>query len=699
MRHVLALIVLVGLVVYCVGCGGSSSPPQTARSNAPPPPPPAPAPAEQKPAEEQPKPEPKPEEPPTAEQPKPEELPPEAKTPEGRSMYNLKKLAEAMKAHHEKNGRFPAATTLGKDEKPLLSWRVQLLPFLSQEALYNEFHRDEPWDSEHNKPLVAKMPEIYKTPGGPEEGKTCYLVAAGMGTVFGQREGISKNLIGDGPDKTIMIVEADADRAVPWTQPQDLQYIPASPAAGLGALRGKAFLAAFADGTVRKLGLDLGQDLLRALFSINGREMVDVAVLDGKPGADGVVRKPSEGMLLQAEQYFAEGEHKRGLMYLMADGVIRGSEEVMNSVGWCPGLKRPILMVRFGLMIQGAQATGAQAVAAAAAGGVNPLQQEAIGFWGQAVGMPMLGKLESRVGEGMFGRWMRPAPRAEVADQPGADGAAAAAAPGHQAARPAGGPGFRRVFNRKDLPAGFAAANLEGRRGAGGGGGGGGGMAPAALPQLGGQEATADDMARARTLGIINLGINNAGGGGAGGAARRAAEKEGVDAMIIAAITAKIGRVRGKQEPQVQSTVTLRAVDVMRSETIWTSKPLSSTAAGPQEQQAAEGQQQTGTPTFARGLLRELFDFVDEQLAVKEMPPLTADVVRQRAAALAEVQYANPLPVLLELRYYEFKKLLTSEELSGFYAKIVGPDEGPRLATGPIEQRKEVVQRWLGGPE
>jgi hypothetical protein len=238
-----------------------------------------------------------------------EELPPEAKTPEGRSQWNLKKLAEAMKAYHEKNGRFPAAATY-KEEKPLLSWRVQLLPFLGAEALYKEFHLDEPWDSDHNRTLLSRIPEIFQTPGGPGEGKTCYLVAAGLGTMFGQREGISKNLIADGPDKTIMIVEADVERAAPWTQPQDLQYIPASPGAGLGAMRGKAFLAVFADGVVHKISTEIGADPLRGLFTYNGREILDLAAIEGKPGEGGApARKPSEGMVAEAEQFFAQGDH------------------------------------------------------------------------------------------------------------------------------------------------------------------------------------------------------------------------------------------------------------------------------------------------------------------------------------------------------------------------------------------------------
>jgi len=211
----------------------------------------------------------------------------------------------------------------------------------------------------------------------------------------------------------------------------------------------------------------------------------------------------------------------------------------------------------------------------------------------------------------------------------------------------------------------------------------------AGLPEIGGAQVGPADVAQAQSVGIVNLGLGEVGPG------RRNAVKEGVDVMIVVGITAKIARVRAK-EAQVQSTITLRVIDTMRNETLWTSKPVSSTAAA-KEQPAADGQVQT--PAFARGLLRELFDFMDENLALVDMPTLTAEVVRERGATLAGAQYVNPLPTLLELRYYEFKKLLKPEENSAFFTKIVGADEGPRLAMGPIEQRKEVVQRWLGRAE
>ena len=37
-----------------------------------------------------------------------------------------------------------------------LSWRVHILPYIEHLALYDEFHLDEPWDSERNKALIAR---------------------------------------------------------------------------------------------------------------------------------------------------------------------------------------------------------------------------------------------------------------------------------------------------------------------------------------------------------------------------------------------------------------------------------------------------------------------------------------------------------------------------------------------------------------
>jgi RNA polymerase sigma factor (sigma-70 family) len=82
------------------------------------------------------------------------------------SRRNLKELALAMQNYADAHrGRMLAPAIYGKDGKALLSWRVELLHFLNESALYNQFKRDEPWDSPHNKQLLSKMPKVYAPPG------------------------------------------------------------------------------------------------------------------------------------------------------------------------------------------------------------------------------------------------------------------------------------------------------------------------------------------------------------------------------------------------------------------------------------------------------------------------------------------------------------------------------------------------------
>jgi len=77
------------------------------------------------------------------------------------STNNLKQMGLAMHNYMDVNKSFPAHAVYSKDGKPLLSWRVMILPYIEQDALYRQFKLDEPWDSDHNKKLMAQMPKIY----------------------------------------------------------------------------------------------------------------------------------------------------------------------------------------------------------------------------------------------------------------------------------------------------------------------------------------------------------------------------------------------------------------------------------------------------------------------------------------------------------------------------------------------------------
>ena len=135
------------------------------------------------------------------------------------SINNLKQIGLALHNFHSANSHFPADIR-GKDGKPLLSWRVQILPFLEQPELFNDLQLDEPWDSPHNKALLERMPAVFAVPNSPgEPGMTFYRGFTGTGTLFDPKvpEGVGIETITDGTSNTIAVVEAK--EAVPWTKP------------------------------------------------------------------------------------------------------------------------------------------------------------------------------------------------------------------------------------------------------------------------------------------------------------------------------------------------------------------------------------------------------------------------------------------------------------------------------------------------
>ena len=85
------------------------------------------------------------------------------------SANNLKQILLALHNYYDTHGALPLPALTDKAGKPLLSWRVALLPYLEHEGLYREFKLNEPWDSEHNKKLIGRMPKVYATPGTKEE--------------------------------------------------------------------------------------------------------------------------------------------------------------------------------------------------------------------------------------------------------------------------------------------------------------------------------------------------------------------------------------------------------------------------------------------------------------------------------------------------------------------------------------------------
>jgi hypothetical protein len=192
------------------------------------------------------------------------------------STNNLKQIALAMFNYEQDHKTFPPAFKADANGKPLLSWRVLILPYMGENELYKQFHLDEPWDSDHNKQLIAKMPAVYRNPNSTVagQGKTNYLTLRGEKSVFPGSKGVGIADITDGTSNTIMTVEVPDDKAVVWTKPDDFAYDENDPLKGLTGMRAGGFIAGFADGSVRFIAATIDATLLKALFTRNGGEAV-----------------------------------------------------------------------------------------------------------------------------------------------------------------------------------------------------------------------------------------------------------------------------------------------------------------------------------------------------------------------------------------------------------------------------------------
>ncbi|MBL8814035.1 MAG: DUF1559 domain-containing protein [Planctomycetaceae bacterium] len=183
------------------------------------------------------------------------------------TMNNLKQVALAMHNFHDTNRHFPAAdgNGLAGTEAKGLSWRVHLLPYLEQQELYNQFHFDEPWDSEHNKSLLPLMPPMFKVTGVEEPGMTTMHIFTGNKSAFPEGKAPSIRDILDGTSNTIMAVIAGPETAQPWTKPGGLVFDEQDPLTALGTI-GQVLNLVLMDGSTVSMPTPLDPSTIRLMI-------------------------------------------------------------------------------------------------------------------------------------------------------------------------------------------------------------------------------------------------------------------------------------------------------------------------------------------------------------------------------------------------------------------------------------------------
>lgn len=212
-------------------------------------------------------------------------LPPPTAAQYRTSSNNLKQIGLAMHNYHDVNGNLPL-NTVGKDGKPILSWRVHILPYIEEDKLYREFKLDEAWDSEHNMKLVERMPKVY-TPvrGRAEKNQTFYQMFSGERTMLdASGKALSFAAITDGLSNTFMV--AEGGKPVIWSKPDDLSF-DGKAVPKLGGMFDGEFNVLMGDGSVKRIPKGIDSDVLKlAIDRADGQAIdIDAAIKKAKESA------------------------------------------------------------------------------------------------------------------------------------------------------------------------------------------------------------------------------------------------------------------------------------------------------------------------------------------------------------------------------------------------------------------------------
>lgn len=201
-----------------------------------------------------------------------------------RTANNLRQIGLAIQNYESANGHLPQ-DVIDSDGKPLHSWRVQLLPYLEANDLYEKIDKSRAWDDPVNKKLWDKMPDVFKVAGREAEVGHTYLQAfrtvnwVGMDDVWMvDNKKVTTAEISDGTSNTAAVVETEA--AAHWMKPGEILFDPKK-LPQVGNPKTGRVNVGMLDGTARTFDRKkLTGEKLKAILTANGGE--DVNVDDGR---------------------------------------------------------------------------------------------------------------------------------------------------------------------------------------------------------------------------------------------------------------------------------------------------------------------------------------------------------------------------------------------------------------------------------
>lgn len=188
---------------------------------------------------------------------------------------NLRQIALALRNYEEEYKALPPAYTVDADGRPLHSWRTLILPYLEQESLYKTIDLSKSWNDPANAKALEAEPSVFRCPSLPclEKNTTNYLAIAAPDGCFLPDKPRPLAEITDPHDKTLMVIEAGDEDAVPWMAPVDAdESLVMSLGPRTSPRHHGGTNAAFVDGDTKFLKAGTPAEARRAWISISGND-------------------------------------------------------------------------------------------------------------------------------------------------------------------------------------------------------------------------------------------------------------------------------------------------------------------------------------------------------------------------------------------------------------------------------------------
>jgi prepilin-type processing-associated H-X9-DG protein len=202
----------------------------------------------------------------------------------------MKQIALGFLNYESANGRLPPAYVVDANGKRIHSWRVLILPFMDDAALYKKYNFNEPWDGPNNSKLATQIPQVYRCPANVDNAagnvETHYFAVVAPETGWGK----NINQFTDGLSKTIMVIEATG-LGINWMEPRDvtldeaIELLTTKKRSGHSHVDDGFFTTTyyetsyrnvvFCDGHVQWMGQLKDAAIARSLFTIAGGEHLD----------------------------------------------------------------------------------------------------------------------------------------------------------------------------------------------------------------------------------------------------------------------------------------------------------------------------------------------------------------------------------------------------------------------------------------